>query len=199
MLAQHHSDVLRRAGFEMPKWCISPSEDLVTKLEREHRLVLPSDYREFLLEYGGCVLDASASFLEPTPFGESAMINSFFGFMPKDRQSHDVSWNTRLIEGAPDFIAIAGDLMGGMIWLGCAGALTGKVYYHDPEQRWTWSDNQFKSRFALPSSSIDAYLAQRRAGALPAKQRGFENIYLLGNSFSSFLGALRPESADGDA
>jgi len=199
MLAQHHADVLRRAGVEMLKWRISPSEDLVKEFEREHQLVLPTDYREFLLEYGGCTLDASAPFLEPTPFGESAMVNRFFGFMPKDRPSLDLSWNTRLIEGAPDIIAIAGDLMGGMIWLGCTGALTGKVYFHDPEQRWTWPDKQFKSRFALLEPSIEAYLAQRRAGALPAKQRGFENVYLLANSFSSFLGALKPESPGDDA
>src|SRR5262245_23553786 len=102
MFASHHAEKLRLVGAEMPEWCIRPTQELVAEFEREFSLTLPADYRAFLCELGGCVLDASVPFQEPTPVGESALVHSFFGFMPEDRPAGDVRWNTRLIEGAPD-------------------------------------------------------------------------------------------------
>jgi SMI1/KNR4 family protein SUKH-1 len=196
MLARHHSEKLRRAGVEIPKWCIPPSEVLVSEFEREFCVTLPADYRAFLLEHGGCALNASVPFQEPTPVGDSAAVNYFFGFMPADRSSKDVRWNTRLIEGAPDIVAIAGDLMGGMMWLRCTGDATGAVYYHDGEQRSTWPDSTFRARFASLHPSLEAFLALRRNGGLRTKPKGYENVYLIARSFSEFLDALEAETEE---
>lgn len=176
---------------ELPDWCLAPSPDLVSSFEQQFSLSLPSDYREFLSTHGGSLANAECLFLEPTPFGEKACVSEFFGFMPSGREGSDVRWNTELIEGAPAVIAIASDLWGGMLWLKCSGSDTGHVYYHDPEQRWTFTDSDFYDRFPSLSPDIENYLELRRAGALPAKSKGYENVYLLGRSFSEFLASLR--------
>ena len=127
----------------IPEWALTPSEELVSEYEEQFRLRLPSDYREFLASYGGAQLDATCQFKEPTPFGSYTHVDEFYGFMPESRPASDVRWATELIDGAPDIVAIASDMMGGMIWLKCTGADMGYVYYNDPNQRWTWPDEWF--------------------------------------------------------
>lgn len=181
-------------GVEVPTWRIEPTSLLVQAFEREYSLSLPEDYRDFLAVYGGVTLNATCSFLEPTPFGQIACIDEFYGFMPANRSSSDVRRNTEIIEGAPDVVAIAADQMGGMIWLKCIGEDRGYVYYHDPNQRWCWSDEEFYRRFPAMSPEIKEYLTLRGKQLLPKKPKGYENVYVLAKSFSELIGRLGPET-----
>jgi hypothetical protein len=171
---------------------LEPSVPLVQNYEREFGLTLPADYREFLASYGGVFLRANFPYAEPTPFGRNGMLEKFFGFnMPPNTQD-DVHWNTRLIDGAPDVVAIGRDLMGGMTWLKCTGEDAGCVYFHDPQVRWSWPDADFYSYFPNLHPEIKRYLELRRAGLLPKKKRGYDNVYLIARSFSEFIDLLAP-------
>jgi SMI1/KNR4 family protein SUKH-1 len=183
---------------------VEPSLRLVQDYEREFGLALPADYREFLAAYGSVSLSARYPFAEPTPFGQTGMIDDFFGFVPGPAGSrtdqfrghpldrHGVYWNTWLIEGAPDVVAIGSDLMGGMTWLKCTGEDAGSVYFHDGYQRWLWSDAEFYGHFPNLHPDIRRYLELRGAGLLPKKKRGYHNVYLIARSFSEFIDLLRP-------
>jgi hypothetical protein len=163
--------------------------------EKEFGLALPADYREFLASYGGVFLRARYPFAEPTPFGPTGGIDLFYGFMSAENRAHEFSgvhWNTRLIDGAPDVVAIGDGLMGGMTWLKCTGEDTGSVYYHDPQRRWSWSDAKFYEWFPNLAPSVEQYLRLRREHRLPTKRRGYENVYLIARSFSEFIVLLRP-------
>jgi hypothetical protein len=178
-------------GAKMPSWCVRPSRELVTAYERQFGLSLPTDYSEFLSELGGCVLNATAPFQEPTPFGSEVLVEQFFGFMPQDRVALDVRWNTELIDGAPRVVAIAKVAMGDMLWLKCTGADAGYVYCHPAQQRRLWSDEKFRDRFPALSSDIEHYLLLRRERRLPAKKKGYEDVYQVAASFTEFVDALQ--------
>lgn len=175
---------------EMPEGCPPPSERLVQDYEQEFGLHLPLDYRGFLGTHGGALVNAACPFKEPTPLGCSVLVTQFYGFMPQDRQSADVRWNTRLIGGTPDVAAIACDSMGGMFWLNCAGPDLGCVYYHDAQQRESWTEDQFRRCFPRLDESIEDYLTLRRRGALPKKRPGYDSIYLVALSFSEWIRSM---------
>ncbi|WOB06900.1 SMI1/KNR4 family protein [Piscinibacter gummiphilus] len=188
------SEKLQSLQMEMPGWCIAPTEELVLGYEKQFGLTLPPDYRAFLAEFGGCLVNASAPFQEPTPFGRNGIVDHFFGFMPEARSCCDVRANTARIEGAPDVVAIAGDLMGGMIWLKCTGIDTGNVYYYDHEQRASWPDERFNAHFSALSSDIENYLALRRQNQLPQKTAGYANLYRMAATFSGFVSSLERDA-----
>jgi hypothetical protein len=155
---------------------VEPALHLVESYERDLRLALPADYRAFLAAYGGVFLNAKYLFAEPTPFGPNGMIDQFFGFFPaRVHESSSVHWNTRLIDGAPNVVAIGADSMGGMTWLKCTGEDAGSVYFHDPQRRWSWPDAKFYEWFFNLDPSVEQYLRLRREHRLPTKRRGYEN------------------------
>src|SRR5882672_3743239 len=162
MVAPHLVEKLRRAELEMPDWALTPSAALVADFESRMNLSLPDDYRVFLAQFAGCTLTATVPFLEMTPCGDSAVIGRFFGFMPPGRQSGDLRYNTELIEGAPDVIALGKSDMNFMWWMLCSGEHAGRVYLHDYEQRSGWSDEFFRERFPKLSPQIEQYLSLRR-------------------------------------
>jgi hypothetical protein len=63
------ASTLASLGFELPEWCLPPSEPLVRGYEAQFALTLPADYREFLVHHGGVIGSASCAFQEPTPCG----------------------------------------------------------------------------------------------------------------------------------
>jgi hypothetical protein len=69
------ASTLASLGFELPEWCLPPSEPLVRGYEAQFALTLPADYREFLVHHGGVIGSASCAFQEHlyrlgTTFGE---------------------------------------------------------------------------------------------------------------------------------
>ena len=179
---------IEHLNLELPAWALPPSLSLVEEYEREFDLKLPADYRGFLAAHGGALVNATCPFMEPTPLGDMTPVDQFYGFMQTGR-SDDVRQAARMIDGAPDVVAVASDLMGGMLWMKCTGDDTGCIYFHDPQQRWTWPDEQFRRTFRL-APSIERYLELRTAGSLPKKKRGYENVYLVARSFSDLIEKL---------
>jgi hypothetical protein len=119
---------LESLGFELPEWYLPPSEELVVEFEQRFSRSPPSDYRRFLVRYGGYWSGAGAvcPFLEPTPCGDSALIETFYGFTAPTR-SDNVPDATKLIDGYPDVIAIGDNILGAMFWLKCTGNDAGCV------------------------------------------------------------------------
>ena len=46
-------------------------------------------------------VSATCPVLEPSPCGSEAWIEAFYGFMPPDRNSDDIRWQTEIFAGAP--------------------------------------------------------------------------------------------------
>jgi len=179
-------------GFELPGWVQPPCERLVHDFESRFTVALPSDYREFLVQHGGVIGIATCEFQEPTPCGNSTCVDGFFGFRREDDRRIDVVRATELIDGSPDVVAIADNLMGAMFWLKCSGKDRGCVYMHDPEGRFAWPDELFYERFPNLDPTIECYLRLRKRGELPAKPKGYEHVYRLATSFDEFIARLEP-------
>ena len=173
----------------MPEWCLPSSERLVREYEGRFALSLPTDYREFLVHHGGVVGSAECAFQEQTPCGNATCVDSFYGFTRSDRHD-DIARATEMIEGAPDVVAIADNLMGAMFWMKCSGRDRGYVYMHDHEGRFAWPDEEFYVRFGNLSPTIKDYLILRKRGGLPEKPRGYEHVYRLATSFGEFIERL---------
>jgi len=183
---------LEHLGFHIPEWCLSSSEALVREYEKRFSLKLPGDYRNFLVRFGGFFAPGGAvcPYQEPTPCGNEALIDRFYGFTSPDR-SDNVIYNTELIDGYPDVVAIGDNLMGGMIWLKCIGRGAGCMYMHDHEGRSAWPEEMFSRMFPNLSPEIKDYLELRRQGQLPRKPKGYEHVYQIATSFTDFINRLQ--------
>ncbi|MDY3560600.1 SMI1/KNR4 family protein [Gemmata sp. JC673] len=184
-------DALR---YKPADWQLPVTEEWVTEFEREYGLRLPAEYRQFLLAFGGWSGSATCDFLEPlTPLGTGAWIDLFYGRMVPEYEVYDVRWATGSVGGAPDFVAVAaGGANGCMVVVRCGGRDDGHVYFFDRDQRALWADDEFTRMFPGLHPQIEAYLARRRAGQLPAKPDGYESLYLLARGFNEFVERLVP-------
>ncbi len=171
-----------------------PSERKVADFERQFGVHLPVDYRQFLLTHSGQWGSLTAPCLEEsTPFGTYVCVQDLYGFMTDgDRQMFDIRWATAAFGGAPTFVAIAsGGMNGNMIVLKCRGRDAGNVYHYDAQQRALWPDEEFRYMFSALHPLIEDWLERRRTGNLPKKQRGYESLYRLGQSFTEFFQGLQ--------
>lgn len=189
-MATTFSIKLKTLGFELPGWCLPPSEQLVRRFETRFSLALPADYREFLLQHGGFIGSAVCPFQEPTPCGNATCLDKFYGFSSSDRHDN-VEDATKLIDGAPDVIAIGDNLLGAMFWLKCTGKDAGHVYMHDHEGRFAWTDQMFYEWYPNLHPQIRQFLALRREGKLPKKPKGYDHVYRVGRSFAEFFDSLQ--------
>jgi hypothetical protein len=164
---------------------------LVREYEARFALLLPSDYRAFLVHHGGVVGSATCAFQEPTPCGDATCVDGFYGFTTGARWDN-VAHATELIEGAPDVVAIGDNLLGAMVWLKCTGRDAGHVYMHDGEGRSAWPDEFFCERYPNLAPEIQHYLELRKQCKLPTKPKGYEHVYRLAKSFGEFIDALQP-------
>lgn len=181
-------------GYIPTDWQLPVTEEFVSEFERENRLRLPSEYRDFLLAFGGWTGDATCGFLEPwTPLGSGAWIDLFYGRMVPEYQVYDIRWATEAVGGAPDFAAVAsGGMNGCQVMIRCGGPDDGFVYFLDADQRSLWPDEDFRRMFPGLDPLIEDYLSRRRAGQLPTKPEGYESRYLLGRGFNEFIARLAP-------
>lgn len=182
---------LATLGFDFPEWCLPPSDELVRNYERQFALSLPSDYREFLVYHAGATGYTTCRFQEPTPCGDATCFDGFYGFTRPEADRHDdIQRCTKLIDGAPDVVAIGDNLIGAMFWLKCTGRDRGHVYMHDHEGRSAWPDEMFHQQFEALAPEIQGYLAMRKTGALPPKPKGYEHVYRMATSFTEFIARL---------
>jgi len=165
-MADQFAAKLNKLGFRLPNWCYPPTEGLVAAFEQRFSVILPQDYREFLVAHGGvCLGSGLCPFQEPTPCGPETVIDGFLGFSSPER-GDNINQATMIVNLAPSVVAIGDNLIGGMFWLKLDGSDAGYVYLHDPEGRSAWSDEQFSERFPNLAPQVKEYLNMRRRGAL---------------------------------
>jgi hypothetical protein len=183
---------LEALGYHPADWQLPVTEEFVAGFEREYGLRLPREYRDFLLEFGGWAGSAACEFLEqPTPLGDGACIDLFYGRMVPDYDVYDIRWATDSVGDAPAFVAAAsGGMNGCMVVVRCGGPDDGHVYYFDRDQRSLWPDEEFRRMFPGLHPRIVQYLDARRAGELAHKPDGYESYYLLARGFNEFIARL---------
>jgi hypothetical protein len=185
---------LEALGYAPAKWQLPVTEEFAAVFERDYQLRLPAEYRAFLLEFGGWVGSATCEFLvQPTPLGNGAYIDLFYGRMVPEYEVYDIRWATDAVGGAPNFVAVgSGGMNGCMVIIRCGGPDDGYVYFLDTDQRSLWPDDEFRCMFPNLHPLIEEYLKRRRAGQLPSKPVGYESLYVLGRSFNEFIERLTP-------
>jgi hypothetical protein len=166
---------------------LDADDDRIRQFEDYIGAALPDDYRSFLSHHSGVWVSATCPISEPTPFGDEATIETFYGFMSDERRLDDLYYNSDLFEGAPVAIPIAEGGFGSRIFLFVSGELAGGVYFYDGENRCFWPDDQFYSMYENLSFKIQAYLDLRKNGELPQKPEGMENFYRVADDFTSFI------------
>ena len=184
------ADKLASLGFTLPEGHTPPSEKLVGDFERRFSLRLPADFRRFLSRFGGVCGGADCPMIEPTPFGDTTHIDSFYGF-----DNDEIAETTELIEGAPEIVPLGTEPLGRMFWLFCEEPYVGHVFIRDHYGRSSWPDEDFLKWPDLAPEILE-YLDLRRKGLLPKKSPGFEDVYLVARSFTEFVEQLRPPDDD---
>ena len=157
---------LNTLGFELPEWCLLPSEMLVREYEKRFELTLPSDYREFLIHHGGVIGNANCAFQEPTPCGTGTCIDSFYGFTWRIDMTMLLRRRNSL--KMLDAVAIGDNLIGAMFWLKCSGKDSGNVYMHDHEALGVVRQDVLR---VVPESSSDHQGLPRTSSARSIAQR----------------------------
>ena len=61
------------------------------------------------------------------------------------------------------------------------------IYYFEHDNRCFWKDELFYETFPNLSDGIVKYLQKRRDGEVPEKEEGYENFYLISDSFEEFI------------
>jgi len=97
---------------------IEPTEPLVEAVEAKISQALPSDYREFLLDYGGSAL----------PGGRVSVFYGFYEELSYDLLSAIEAHRDQVPE---HFLPIADDLPGNLYCLSLDGPSKGAVFYWD--------------------------------------------------------------------
>lgn len=174
-----------------------PSPELVLSLEDHIGTDLPTDYRSFVLEYGGVWARALAPIQEITPCGQHATIECFYGFMTGKPRAFDLKWQCDLAEGAPVAIPIAAGAFSSQIFLFTSdqerlGVKRGATYFWDGDNRSSWPDETFYSSFEDLSPELERYLELRRNGQLPQKPDALSDFYIIADTFTSFLESCKP-------
>lgn len=172
------------------------TESRIADFENHIGIRLPDDYRDFLSQFGGYLLNAEVPIYEPTPFGRTTSIQSFYGFFEdEDDCFYDIRYECDLAEGAPVAVPIAGGHLG-QIFIICEAndkldLSHGAVYFWDGDNRSAWPDEVFEQRFPSLGPEIRNYLEQRKAGLLTKKPDALADFYKVGDSFSMFVNGMR--------
>ena len=173
-----------------------PTKPLATeadasRIEERVGVGLPPDYRRFLLSVGenwGC---GELPFRETTPRGEDHEIMCFHSAGEvEDLLDSMITPRNMLTIGVGNFAAYT--------CLSICGLDRGYVYALDGEFRAYMNDEEFWERYPNLAPEIQEYLRIRAADELSAKPAGYENVYLLAESFEEFLIALRPCDDDSE-
>lgn len=161
----------------------------VRRLEEQIGVSLPRDYREFLLSVGKNWGKAFAPYSEPTPRGDEHSILSF-------HSAHEINGLLDSMITPRNMLTIGVSDGANYTCLSVCGIDRGSVYGLDGEFRAYMDDEEFWQRYPQMADSIQEYLRARDADELPEKPAGYENCYLVAESFDAFLKSLtRDEEA----
>ena len=178
---------------------LAPTPERIAGFEAEIGTKLPDDYRVFLGEYSGMRIELECPVSEPTPFGDQASIETFYGFFDSGHGYNSLNENSALSDGAPTLIPIASGYFGSQVFLFVSGKLEGQDYFRDGQGRAAWPDDQFERMFSNLAPDIKSYLKLRQEGGLPDKAGEFLHFYKLANTFTEYLEACNEFGADDDA
>lgn len=172
-------DHLRRLRFK------SDGRDSPAEVERLEELVgarLASDYRQFLLTFGGGDLNAFAPCVGPSPIKECSVT-----------RLHSAAEVVELLDSLVtprNMVSISYGNDGQTGCLSVAGLDHGKVFALDTKMRAFWGAATLAQ---LPDldPSIREFFRLRDADQLPERPWGYDNCYLLAGSFTELLAGLR--------
>lgn len=164
-------------------------EQKITAFETQFSCKLPAVFKDFLHQYGNASLEVVVSILEPNPLCDEVPLDLFFGF----EADENIIENTKIADGFPVAIPFAEDLSGNWYYLYLGHhQKESKVYFHDIQGRYHWTDQQFYDMFENLAPEIQTYLELRQNNQLPAKDEAFQDFYLVGNTFEEFISNLKP-------
>jgi cell wall assembly regulator SMI1 len=143
------------------------TEDDIKVFERENNIILPNDYKKFLIEYNGGE-PLSSLFKLNRELG-TIVINNLYGLNTKEKYDDIIkamqTYSNRI---SNQFIPIGDDPGGDQIVLGISGDFKGKVYFWDHN---TELENDVFTENELP-----------------------ENMYFLADSFDEFIDKLEEDT-----
>lgn len=125
---------------------IKPFKEIKTEdiliIERELKVELPLDYKNFLLKFnGGIVEKDDSNFVQVEGLSEEIVIDVFFG-IHQNTNSDILYWNREMRDELLEkTIIIADDIIQGFIVLICEGEDKG-VYYWDDAYNFETSDDE---------------------------------------------------------
>jgi len=137
------------------------SYETIEKIERLYEVDLPLDYKEFLLEYGGCFIKENRMYqpIEVTPVtpedgfdsigGFYGITNNAYGIEPIIQTYKDVLGNIVL----PIADADGGDL----ICIGLRGKYRGKIYFWYHEGEISNDENEY---YYLIANSFEEFISK---------------------------------------
>lgn len=133
----------------------------ISRTELELGFSLPPQYKEFLLKNNGGYPEPDAFPIQDNPSDDHGLVHYFLCIKPGDVYNL-VNYATLFLGRVPkNLLPIAVDPGGNLICLSVAGADRGRVYFWEHEE-------------------------ESQEGETP----GYENVYLVANSFDEFLDSL---------
>lgn len=138
----------------------------IQQIERQLNLVLPNEYKNFLIDYGLSGFNKGYVYFpiyENCPGGDKGILDVFFGVYPDD--PNDILDNYDCYNGrmSPDLFPIAGDPGGNIICMSLNKNNMGAIYF------WSHDDEVIVEE----GEEIDN-----------------SNLYLIANSFEEFINSL---------
>lgn len=159
----------------------------VERLESRIGVLIPSDFCDFLTSIGPGYLDAWAPCNDPTPFGDHGITS--IHSVPEIEELLDsvIVPRNMICIGTGDFEAIT--------CLSICGLDRGAVYSFDGEMNF-FKDIDGPQQFYANSPLAKEFYRMRDADELPQRPWGYENCYLVADSFTEFLAKIRPDNGD---
>ena len=162
---------------------------VVADIERAIGVALPRQLLSFLKDTngGGYVDDLVAECAVPTPFGEANIV-----------EIGNLKGILRLLDSdvAPrNMICVAHGHFGMTTCISVAGIDHGCVYALDTEMRYFWTTETL-SKYPKLDPAIKEFFRMRDSGQLPERPWGYENCYLIAESFDEYMSKLHRASED---
>ncbi|MFD1901152.1 SMI1/KNR4 family protein [Enterococcus termitis] len=122
------------------------TEEKIISLEQKYNLNLPKDYKEFLLNYnGGIVEKDSSNEISVEDIDEKIVIDVLYGIDTDNEKSNIDYWMDNLAEDLLENTVIIGDdLIQGLVLIICGGENEG-VYYWDDSYHFENSDDEMNT------------------------------------------------------
>lgn len=135
-------------------------EEDINSFEKINNLLLPSEYRSFLLKNNGGIPEVHSILTSPD---KGYVLNFFFGIFPSNMiTDNSISWHMEIYLNRYPFefmlpIASAGG--GDLILLGIKGIYKSKIYYWNHEFENEESGNQYFDNISLIFNNLNELLS----------------------------------------